>query len=165
MQYQNLSAFQEHIDNLVDSLRSSGNVVDMQPLFFRYTLDLTTALIFGQSVRSLIKEGTDSFSDDFSEAADITAYRGRLGDLYWAYTPTRFKKACKAIKTYVDGYVQSALRSLERSQESSEDVVGQFAYIRELQDELKDPILVRDQLVNCLLAGRDTTACLLSWTL
>lgn len=165
MQYQDLSAFHEYVDNLVNALRSSGDAVDMQPLFFRYTLDLTTALIFGQSVNSLINEGFDSFSTDFSEAADITAYRGRLGDLYWAYTPARFNKACKAIKIYVDGYVQSALGSLEKSQASSEDIVDQFAFIRELQDELQDPILVRDQLVNCLLAGRDTTACLMSWTL
>lgn len=153
------------MDNLIEAIRSSGNIVDMQPLFFRYTLDLTTALIFGQSVHSLKNEGQDSFSNDFSEAADITAYRGRLGDLYWAYTPARFKKACKAIKIYVDGYVESALGSLDGSEESSEDIKGQFAFIRELQDELKDPILVRDQLVNCLLAGRDTTACLMSWTL
>jgi cytochrome P450 len=165
MQYQDLSAFQEHADNLVNAIRSSGDTVDMQPLFFRYTLDLTTALIFGQSVNSLMNEGRDSFSKDFSEAADITAYRGRLGDLYWAYTPARFNKECKAIKIYVDGYVQSALKSLEKSKESSEDIVGQFAFIRELEDELQDPILVRDQLVNCLLAGRDTTACLISWTL
>lgn len=165
MQYQDLSAFQEHVNNLVNALHSAGDIVDMQPLFFRYTLDLTTALIFGQSVNSLQKEGVDSFSNDFSEAADITAYRGCLGDLYWAYTPPRFNKACKAIKMYVDGYVKNALSSLEKSQESSEEIVSQFAFIRELQDELQDPILVRDQLVNCLLAGRDTTACLMSWTL
>jgi cytochrome P450 len=165
MQYQDLSAFQEHVDNLINALRSAGDIIDMQPLFFRYTLDLTTALIFGRSVNSLKNEGLDSFSNDFSEAADITAYRGRLGDLYWAYTPVRLNKACKAIKIYVDGYVQNALKSLEKTRESSEDIVGQFAFIRELQDELQDPILVRDQLVNCLLAGRDTTACLMSWTL
>ncbi|RDW69225.1 hypothetical protein BP6252_08245 [Coleophoma cylindrospora] len=164
MQYQDLSAFQEHVDNLVNAVRSSNNVVDLQPLFFKYTLDLTTALIFGQSVNSLMSEGVDSFSNDFSEAADITAYRGRLGDLYWAYTPARFRKSCKAIKIYVDGYVQSALKTLEKGQDSPEGNTGQFVFIRELQDELKDPILVRDQLVNCLLAGRDTTACLMTWT-
>jgi cytochrome P450 len=166
MQYQDLSAFKEHVDNLVDALQSSSDdVVDMQPLFFRYTLDTTTALIFGQSVNSLTNEGRDAFSDDFSEAADITAYRGRLGDLYWAYTPARFGKACKAIKSYVDGYVQDALGSLEKVGDSSQDHTQNFVFIKELQDELHDPVLVRDQLVNCLLAGRDTTACLMSWTL
>ena len=165
MQYQDLTAFREHVDNLVNAIRSSGDFVDLQPLFFRYTLDTTTALIFGDSVNSLINETQDSFSADFSEAADITAYRGRLGDLYWAYTPARFKKACNAIKIYVDGYVQNALTKLDTSNKSSEASSEQFVFIKELQDELRDPILVRDQLVNCLLAGRDTTACLMSWTL
>ncbi|KAH8590372.1 cytochrome P450 [Bisporella sp. PMI_857] len=164
MQYQDLTAFQEHADNLVNTLKAFSGTVDMQPLFFRYTLDTTTALIFGQSVNSLVNEGQDSFSTDFSEAADITSYRGRLGDLYWVYTPTRFSQACKAIKIYVDGYVQSAMKSLDQSKESSEDSSDQFVFIKELQDELRDPILVRDQLVSCLLAGRDTTACLMSWT-
>ena len=165
MQYQDLTVFQEHVDNLIKTLNLSNGTVDMQPLFFRYTLDTTTALIFGQSVNSLVNEGQDSFSVDFSEAADITAYRGRLGDLYWAYTPARFSQACKSIKIYVDGYVQNALKSLDLSKESSQDSSDQFLFIKELQKELRDPILVRDQLVNCLLAGRDTTACLMSWTL
>ena len=123
MQCRDLSPFKEHVDNLVNVLRSSSSVgtVDMRPLFFQYTLDTTTALIFGQSVNSLINEGRDAFSDDFSEAADITAYRGRLGDLYWAYTPARLGKACKAIKSYVDGYMEDALGILEKNQDSSKD--------------------------------------------
>lgn len=116
-------------------------------------------------MNSLLNEGQDSFSEDFSEAADITAYRGRLGDLYWAYTPKRFGKACQAVKVYVDSYVHNALKKIEKSGESEKDAGGKFVFIKELQDELRDPILVRDQLVNCLLAGRDTTACLMSWTL
>ena len=40
-----------------------------------------------------------------------------------------------------------------------------YAFIQDLYDEYKDPVLVRDQLVNVLIAGRDTTAALLSWTL
>ncbi|KAL9058684.1 MAG: hypothetical protein Q9206_001819 [Seirophora lacunosa] len=36
--------------------------------------------------------------------------------------------------------------------------------IRDLYEELKDPDLVRDQLVHVLIAGRDATACLMSWT-
>ena len=165
MQYQNLGAFREHVDNVISVLDKSEGVVDLQPVFFRYTLDTTTALIFGQSVHSLIKQGRDSFSESFSEAANITAYRGRLGDLYWAYTPRRFSKACKAIKSYVDDYVMNARSTLGKASEFTEESASQrYAFINDLYDELKDPILVRDQLVSVLLAGRDTTACLMSWT-
>jgi cytochrome P450 len=165
MQYQNLGAFREHVDNMISILDKSEGVVDLQPIFFRYTLDITTALIFGQSVHSLVKEGQDSFSESFSEAANITAYRGRLGDLYWMYTPPRFSRACKAIKSYVDDYVTNARGTPGKAPELSEESVSQqYAFINDLYDELKDPILVRDQLVSVLLAGRDSTACLMSWT-
>ncbi|KAI4176501.1 MAG: hypothetical protein LQ346_007885, partial [Caloplaca aetnensis] len=165
MQYQNLGAFREHVDNMIDAMGNSGGIVDLQPIFFRYTLDITTALIFGQSVHSLVNEGRDSFSESFSEAADITAYRGRLGDLYWLYTPWRFSKACTAIKRYVDDYVWNARGSLgEAPGLANESLAQRYAFINDLYDELKDPIRVRDQLVNVLLAGRDTTACLMSWT-
>lgn len=170
MQYQNLGAFQEHVDNMIRVLeKSEGGVwVDLQPIFFRYTLDTTTALIFGQSVHSLVKEGRDSFSDSFSEAANITAYRGRLGGLYWAYTPRRLSKACKAIKSYVDDYVRHARDSSALGKASGliveDNAPQQYAFINDLYNDLKDPILVRDQLVSVLLAGRDSTACMMSWT-
>ena len=101
-------------------------------------------------------EGHDSFSGTFSDAANITAFRARLGDIYWAYTPARYTKACDAIKRYVDDYVKVAL--------AQTDISGSTDFIEELFEELKDPVLVRDQLVNVLLAGRDTTACLMTWT-
>lgn len=47
---------------------------------------------------------------------------------------------------------------------TKESVSHQYAFINHLYAELKDLILVRDQLVNILAAGRDTTACLISWT-
>lgn len=103
---------------------------------FRYTLDLTTALIFGQFVNGLLNGGLDSFPEDFSEAADITAYRGRLGVLHWAYGPARFIRLCKSIKYYVDGHVENALGSPEKNQECSGDADSQFSFIRELQKEL-----------------------------
>jgi cytochrome P450 len=165
MQYQNLEAFREHVDNLVNALHASSGLVDLQPFFLRFTLDTTTALIFGQSVSSLKFEGRDSFSDSFNEAAMITAMRARLGDLYWAYTPSRFSEACRAIKSYVDDYIKEALKRLQQdSDDQKQAASARFAFINELYDELTDPVLVRDQLVNVLLAGRDTTACLMSWT-
>lgn len=151
---------------MISVIAKSKGVVDLQPIFFRYTLDTTTALVFGQSVHSLVKEGRDSFSESFSEAANITAYRGRLGNLYWAYTSRRFAKACRTIKSYVDEYVTNARGTLGKVPDATEENVSQrYAFINDLYDELKDPILVRDQLVNVLVAGRDTTACLMSWTI
>lgn len=51
-QYQNLNRFREHIDNLIERLPKDG-VIDLQPLFFDFTLDTSTATLLGRSVYSL----------------------------------------------------------------------------------------------------------------
>ena len=162
MQYQNLERFREHIDNLVASISSCCGVVDLQPFFFRFTLDTTTALMFGESIESLKVGGDDAFADSFTEASLISSMRVRLSDFYWAYTPARYTKACGVVKNFADDYVKQALH------ESKDDGVyaapSRYAFIRDLYEELKDPALVRDQIVNVLMAGRDSTACLMSWT-
>ncbi|KAL9613904.1 MAG: hypothetical protein Q9167_001582 [Letrouitia subvulpina] len=52
-QYQNLDQFREHVDNLLACLPDPGGIIDLQPLFFKLTLDTTTALLLGRSVQSL----------------------------------------------------------------------------------------------------------------
>ena len=44
-----------------------------------------------------------------------------------------------------------------------EAALRKYPFVIELYKDLQDFWLVRDQLVNVLIAGRDTTACLMSW--
>ena len=162
-QYQNLEGFSEHVDNLLACLSLSSGTVDLQPLFFRFTLDTTTAFMFGQSIGSLKSDGLDSFGSSFTEASLISSMRVRLSDFYWTYSPSRYYKACEVIKKYTDDYVKQALKQVKG--QGTETTSNRFVFISELYEELKDPALVRDQLVNVLMAGRDSTACLMSWTL
>lgn len=161
--YQDLKGFQEPINSLLGVLSSSTGVVDLQPLFFQLTLAITTSLIFGQSVESSEHDGEDSFGSTFDHASWITTLRSRLADFYWAYNPSHYKAACNRIKAFADGFVKRALST--DGKDSAGDSSDRYAFIEDLYAELKDPTLVRDQLINVLLAGRDTTACLLSWTL
>ena len=50
MQYQNMDVFREHVDNLLERLYIPKRAIDLKPLFFKLTLDTTTALLLGQSV-------------------------------------------------------------------------------------------------------------------
>ncbi len=162
MQYQNLKGFGEHIDDLISSLQNSTGVVDLQPLFFRFTLATTTALIFGQPIKSFENEEQHTFTSSFDYASFISAIRIRLADFCWAYKPSKYVQACDRVKEYASGFVKQALESNTNRKQATD---SQYAFIQDLFDEYNDPILVRDQLVNVLIAGRDTTACLLSWTL
>ena len=161
--YQDLKGFGEHVDSLITKLSASEGVVDLQPHFFRFTLATTTALIFGQPVESLENETQDTFASSFDHASWISSLRTRLQDLYWVYNPKRYRVSCQTVKAFAGGLVKQALR--ENAEKSEAGNSNGYAFIRDLYDELHDSVLVRDQLVNVLLAGRDTTACLLSWTL
>ncbi|KAG7008903.1 hypothetical protein G7Y79_00004g014870 [Physcia stellaris] len=161
MHYQNLNSFSEHIDDLIISLQHCSGVVDLQPFFFRFTLATTTSLIFGQPIKDYETETQHEFARSFDFASLISATRMRLGDFYWAYTPSKYRQSCDIVKEYASRFVEQATKNQnDQSQEATE----KYAFIQDLFDEYKDPVRVRDQLINVLIAGRDTTAALLSWT-
>ena len=88
-QYENLAIFDESLQNLVQAIshaRKRSPIVDLQPLFFRFTLDTTTAFLFGESVESLKdpeSAGERTFGDAFNTAQEYVAKRFRLLELYW----------------------------------------------------------------------------------
>ena len=75
MQDQNLKDINKHVDDLVLRLFSSTGVVDLQPLFFNFTLPTTTALIFGRSVGSLPEDKQEAFGHSFDYESSICAMR------------------------------------------------------------------------------------------
>ncbi|KAL6716980.1 hypothetical protein ACLMJK_004894 [Lecanora helva] len=161
--YQDLKGFTKHIDRLIAKLHSfsPGAVIDLQPLFFQLTLATTAALIFGQPTENSENHEKADFASSFDCASLISSWRTRLQDLHWVYNPARYRKACKIVKDYADGFVRHALQ--KRGDKSNEEVSGHYPFVEDLATELEDSQLIRDQLVNILLAGRDTTACLISW--
>ena len=162
--YQNLRPFDEHVNDLLAALYSAGDgVVDLQPHFFRFTLATTTDLLFGEPVGTLGDDFQGTFGKNFDYASSISAIRLRLADLEWLYKTKKFRDACGVVKRYADHFVAQALE--DRDQGGEDAASSRYAFILELYNDLQDRALVRDQLVNVLIAGRDTTACLMSWTL
>ncbi|KAL5316574.1 hypothetical protein ACEPPN_015623 [Leptodophora sp. 'Broadleaf-Isolate-01'] len=159
VQYQNLKGFREHLETLMERLSTSSGVTDLQPMFYRLTLDTTIAMILGQPVESFKHEIGDLFSKAFDQASLVTGTRARLGDLYFLYSPAGFVKACATIKKYA---YQFAVDALQRDVENTVDS-EKISFISELHRDNEDLQLVRDQALNVLIAGRDTTAATLSY--
>lgn len=164
-QYQNLNQFCEHVDNLLTHVPESG-VVDLQPLFFSLTLDTTTALLLGRSVYSLrasIDQDAENkeFSESFNIAQEGLAKRFRIAPWHFLYNPPRFRRACRNVHRYVERYIEE--RKLLNDKATLED--DSYGFIDQVSKESENMNALRDQLLNVLLAGRDTTACCLSWTL
>ncbi|KAL8731008.1 MAG: hypothetical protein Q9166_003659 [cf. Caloplaca sp. 2 TL-2023] len=151
MHYQNLTGFGEHIDDLIVNLQRCTGIIDLQPYFFRFTLATTTALIFGQPIKDYENGMQHKFASSFDYASLVSAFRIRLADFYWAYNPAGFGQSCTAVKEYASSFVEQAMNDRNDDTKVTDE---KYAFIQDLYEEYKDPVLVRDQLVNVLIAGR-----------
>lgn len=134
-------------------------------MFFRFTLDTTTALLFGESVYCLKANDSNdeqTFAESFNVAQEYLVKRYRLLDLYFLIGGRKFKNACTSTHKFVDEITERGLRTLADSDQEKPD---RYLFLDVIAQNSPNRIALRDQLLNILLAGRDTTACLLSWTL
>ena len=165
-QYEDLSVFEEAIDDLLEVIEENigpNGVIDLQPLFFRFTLDTTTSFLFGDSVKSLRAPhttGEQTFAEAFNTAQEYVAKRFRLLDLYWIIGGQKFRDACNQVHQFADNIIDRNL-SRDRTQGSQQ----KYVFLDSVAEGSQDRLALRGQIVNILAAGRDTTACLLSWTL
>jgi cytochrome P450 len=164
-QYEDLEVFEEPMDDLLNALPQAGGVVDLQPLFFRFTLDVTTAFLFGKSIHSL-KSGEDSqeraFADAFDTAQSYVAKRFRLLDLYWLIGGRKWRESCRQVQMFADQIID---QNLSDSKSDQSQGGGRYVFLKAVADACPDRAALRGQIINILAAGRDTTACLLSWAL
>jgi cytochrome P450 len=162
-QYADLEIFREGIEDLLDNIEESHGVVDLQELFFRMTLDVTTAFLFGESVRSLRapeSTGEQTFAGAFNTAQSYVIQRYRLLDMYWLIGGSKFRKACADVHRFADQIIERNL-----SRERTPDDKARYVFLDAVAESSLDRTALRGQIINILVAGRDTTACLLSWTL
>lgn len=163
--------FETHIQQFISKIPKDGSTVDLQPLFFQLTLDTATEFLFGESAHSL-SSTADSEEDRFQRAYDLAqsrlANRGRLGKLIHLCRDPEFDEACKIVHKFVDKIIFKSLEKLHpRDAEKSIDGKRQperYVFLTEMLKSTTDPKQLRDELLNILLAGRDTTASLLSNT-
>ncbi|KAG9249102.1 cytochrome P450 alkane hydroxylase [Calycina marina] len=162
-QYEDLEVFRKTVDNFLEAL-SGEKVVDLQPLVFRLTLDVTTSFLFGESVNSLRETSSSdqgNFSNAFNIAQDFVAKRMRLQDLYWLVGGRKFEEACKTVHNFADTIIQRGL-SRDKTEGGGQD---RYVLLDFLAHNSPDRTALRSQIINILVAGRDTTACLISWSI
>ncbi|KAH9842105.1 Cytochrome-P450 52A13 [Teratosphaeria destructans] len=136
-----------------------GAEVDLQDLFHRLTMDASTELLFGVSTASLGSEGEKAgrFFQAFDVALQECVFRARMRWMHWlvGFRPKAWR-AIRESKRFVDEVVEKALKA--RGKEG-----GKVAFILQLaEDERVDAGRIRDEAMNLLTAGRDTTAGLMS---
>lgn len=156
--YENLELFRVAVNDLIQLMETQGDTVDLQPLFFRLTLDTTTAFLLGESTQSLKDEnGTKerSFAAAFDTAQRWVMKRLRLAAVYWLIDSREFRQACRDIHSFIDQIIYRNISNHLKRQ----------SFLHSLAQTTPDRTALRAQAVSVLVAGRDTTASLLSWTL
>lgn len=156
---------------MIDVLPRDGASFDIQELFYLLTIDSATEFLFGESTRTLELDGNKSvgtvvesaagFAEAFNTSQAYLLRRALAQKLYWTINPAEFHKANAKIHEVVDRYVQLALRS-KHTGKNQKTGQGRYVFLEALALETDDSKVIRDNLLNVLLAGRDTTASLLS---
>ncbi|KAF1999645.1 cytochrome P450, partial [Amniculicola lignicola CBS 123094] len=166
VQKQSPQSLTPHVDSLVLALREAGadgKEVDLKNHFFDFTLGTTTKLLFGESLSTLSQRDRDAFRDAFDYASWCCGMRIRMADLAPLFNTAKFRNACKVVKDTAGHFSNKALRY--KDEVGEELAFEKYSFIIDLWRQMKDPEHVRDQLLHILIAGRDSTACLLSWTM
>lgn len=76
-----------------------------------------------------------------------------------------FRRACRTTHSFVDAAVQRALDAADGKKEQAAGEKQRYVFIDALVQQTREKKVLRDQCLNVLLAGRDTTACCLTWTM
>lgn len=159
-----INTFEKHCEILIPMLGGSadGSTVDAADLFFKFTLDAATDFLLGKSVDSLHGD-TTGFAEAFNHAQHIQAIVARAGPLNWIIPRKQFRKDIKLINHFCDQYIDATLQLNQDELEKTSKSDDGYTFLHALAGFTKDRTMLRDQLVAVLLAGRDTTACTLSW--
>lgn len=160
-------------------------------IFNRFTLDSATEFMFGTSAgsheayireRNGVKMGSgilgkyrqilDDFATAFDIGLDYVALRLKLGRLWFIADGLTFRLACYKIKSYADSYIRDAVAHAEAAKVAAKEGVDleafddrRYGLISELVDSYPDKVALRNQVMQLLVAGRDTTAATLTWAL
>lgn len=162
-----LDSLDFHVNRLT-SLFPRNAKFDIQPYFFALTLDTATEFLFGESVENLLDDNvgnpaTGTFAEAFNTAQYWVAVKLTTGPFYKFVGNKECARSCAASREFVGRYVERCLSmDLEKRKEERK---GKYIFSDALAEQFRDKTVLTDQLLNILLAGRDTTAGLLTFTI
>lgn len=165
-QVADLASLEKHVQHLISLIPKNGATVDLQPLFYDLTLDSATEFLIGKSVDcQLAAKGSPArrIAEAFNYAEMQMSVRLRLGKFAAFHCNPKFTRSCRVIHDFFDDFIQQAISEKSRKEEKGEQD-GKYIFITELLKANDDPKQLRAEALNVLIAGRDTTAGLLSNT-
>ncbi|KAF7594061.1 hypothetical protein BBP40_010198 [Aspergillus hancockii] len=145
-QVADLGLFEKHVQRLFQAMPTDGTKVDIQ----EWTLDTGTDVLFSES--------------------NGIAQRIRFGRFARFYCDPQYTTACKIVHDYVNAIVAKTVdraqewhdQRSEKPEKSEDTEEERYTFLNALAREGVEPKQIRDQILNILVAARDTSACLMS---
>ncbi|KAG8728330.1 hypothetical protein FRC12_021836, partial [Ceratobasidium sp. 428] len=170
--------FSRHADLAISKIPDKATAFDFQDLVSRFTMDSATEFLFGVDVGSLGEplagtEGSNSnsnssarFAKAFSSVQEKIVTRFTLANA-WSYIEMFWDRTSEDMRV-IHGYVEPILREkLEKKKRGELKIDKEGEEEATLLDHLvqhtDDEKIIMDELINILVAGRDTTASTLTF--
>ena len=169
---------QELLDKIVPGSEGWTEVVNLQPLFYNFSLDTITEFLYGYSVHAQNHDahpalptisGMDvpnllELGANFDQGKRWIEERGAFYKWYWLISSKDFDRRCREIHKLVDWFVQTRLQGGDKGLDSgAENGKRKFVLLNELAKDTQDPLELRNESLSLLFAGRDTAGALLGW--
>lgn len=124
--------------------------------------------ILGRPVGSLTPEHPNynfarQFAHSFAEIQRIQNEITRLGIFARIYPRGTMRKHLKVLNDFTQPFIDEALKLSPEELEKRTKSDDGYTFLHALANYTRNPVVLRDQLVAILIAGRDTTACTLSF--
>ena len=172
-QVADLTEFEKLISELIALIPRNGDVVDLQQLFFRYSIDSATRFLFGQSVGSLKKTAQPDcdFAHAFDYAQEFLRMRKLLGPLAKFYKDPKADDCNEICRNFAQQFVEDAVNAVESEKDALERETSRgscgitdqkYIISHELARRTSDRRRILNELMNVLIASYETTASLLS---
>ncbi|KAF8861474.1 cytochrome P450 52A12 [Acephala macrosclerotiorum] len=158
-----MSTFEKHFGRLLSAIPRDGSEIDLQPLFFAFTLNTSIELLTGQDVHL-----DHEVSQMFDDAERLIGDQFLLSFIPFRRSRRQYLKACKLCHAWVDRYVLEAIKEHHSqtwktfTEEDKASGEGKYSLLSELVKETYDVPRIRGELIGMLTAGRETTASALS---
>ncbi|KAH8682846.1 cytochrome P450 alkane hydroxylase [Tricladium varicosporioides] len=164
-----MSTFEKHLGRLLLNIPRDGSIIDLQPMFFSYTLSAALEILTGQDIHTSEKstDSGDEVTKMFDDAEQYVGNQVLLGALPFGNSKRKYLRACKSCHDWVDKYVHQAIKEYRsgklKNYEEKEGTTGRkYSVLRELVKETDNSVMIRSELIAILTAGRETTASALS---
>ena len=187
-----IDMFEPHIQNVIRAIPRDGEMIDLHDVFFSMSLDIASEFLFGESTGMLSEEvdaETEAFVRAFSYCQSVMEGLEGVWGFLSLFVPDRrvkgeiktvhgnlkfyfplgigfesaFRTHVQILTDFVDSLVEKALKNQDKYESSkSQNPDHRYIFLHELCSQTTSKPKIRSELLNILLAGRDTTASLLS---